>query len=202
MNLTAPIILASTSQWRRQIFKQVGIEADLCSPVCDEEEIKEQLRAENKKISADELALALTRAKALGVSTANPEAYVIAGDQTCSCEGLTFDKPKDIDEAATNLKFFSGKEISLHTGICIFHQGEELWSTVDEPKLQLRHISDEEIRSYLEQEPYALTTCASFVYEGPAIHFFDKIEGTHFSICGVPVLPLSAKLQELNILNY
>lgn len=202
MNLSAPIILASTSQWRRQIFQQIGIEAELSAPFCDEEEIKTQLREENPNISAGDLALALTRAKALSVSTANPEAYVIAGDQTCECDGNTFDKPKDINEAFKNLKFFSGKEIKLYSGICIFHQGKELWSTIDTPKLKFRHISDEQIKSYLDQDAYALTTCASFTYEGVGIHMFEKIDGAHFSICGVPVLPLSAKLQELNILNY
>lgn len=202
MKLSEPVILASTSKWRQQIFNQVGIDAELAEPLVDEEALKADLRRENPKISAKELALSLTKAKALTVSTAHPEAYVIAGDQTCFCDGKTFDKPKDKDEAFENIKFMTGKNAVLNTGICIFHQGQEVWSTVDQPKFKLRHLSDEEIRAYIDQDPYALTTCASFTYESQGIHLFDKIEGCHFSICGVPILPLSAKLRDLGILSY
>ncbi len=148
------------------------------------------------------LASALAQAKALAVSRDRIDAWVIGSDSVVSCQGRWFSKPRDRDEAAEHLRFFSGQKILLTSAVALAHGGAVDWSHSDCAPLQVRVLSERFIAAYLDSEWPAVSYCVGvFRMEGPGVQLFDSIEGSHFTILGMPLLPLLAALRERGIIS-
>jgi septum formation protein len=186
-----PLILASTSAIRRQMLDAAGIEYQAVRPQVDEEELKLGLT------QAKEIAERLAGAKAVSV----PGEWVIGSDSVVSCGGRLFSKPRDRKEAAEHLRFFSGKPMQLASAVAVA-RGETLdWSHVETARLDVRALSDTFIADYLDAEwPEVGYTVGVFRLEGRGVQLFDRIEGDHFSILGMPLLPLLGALRERGLL--
>jgi septum formation protein len=181
------LILASGSSIRRQLLEQAGIGHGIVKPDVDESALKAK--------GAD--ALALAEAKALSVSAIHPDEWVIGSDSMIHVEGRSFSKPADRAEAAGHLRFFSGKMMTLTSAVALARNERVEWSVADEARLQVRRLSGAFIDSYLDQEWPDVGHCVGvFRLEGAGVQLFDRIDGSYFTILGMPLLPLLGALRE------
>jgi septum formation protein len=157
-----------------------------------------------KRAIADprELALDLAAAKALAVSSARPEALVIGSDSVVAADGRRFDKPRDHGEAAEHLRSFSGQTMALTSAAALVRGGSVEWSHAQTASLHVRTLSEAFIQSYLDAEWPEVAYCVGvFRLEGRGVQLFDRIEGDHFTILGMPLLPLLGALRERRVVQ-
>jgi septum formation protein len=184
------LILASASPIRRSMLEQAGISFTIQPANVDE-------RAEKRNHSNPaELARALAETKALSVSGNRLEDWVIGSDSVVAVGGIRFDKPRDRSQAAEHLRFFSGKEMVLTSAVAIARNGASEWLHCDSAILRVRPLSEAFIEHYLEAEWPEVGYCVGvFRLEGPGIQLFQSIEGSYFTILGMPLLPLLNELR-------
>lgn len=138
----------------------------------------------------------LAAAKALSVSHKQPIDLVIGADQILALDDLVLHKPKSPREAQARLNQLSGRSHRLHTAFALAIKGEILASHSEIATLTVRHLEATEIEALIAQDPNgALDTPGAYKLETPGIQIFEKIEGDHFAILGLPLLPLLAALR-------
>ncbi|WP_338467289.1 Maf family protein [Novosphingobium sp. ZN18A2] len=187
------IVLASQSASRKAMLDAAGVPYEARTSSCDEAELKRELIA----VPASEIALVLAEAKAMCVSVSMPGRLVLGGDSLVEVGGRLFDKPKDRKEAAEHLRFFSGKEMHLVAAAALLRDGRVTWRHADVAKLRVRQLTDSFIDSYLDSEWPAVSGCVGvFRIEALGVQLFENIEGSHFTVLGMPLLPLLGALRE------
>ncbi|HEU5067237.1 MAG TPA: Maf family protein [Sphingomicrobium sp.] len=189
------LILASASAIRRSMLEQAGVEFVIQPGTVDE--------TEEKRNHSDpvQLASALAEAKALSVSRDRLDEWVIGSDSVVSVCGRRFDKPSDWGEAAEHLRFFSGKEMVLTSAVALAHNGVADWLHCDSAHLKVRPLSERFIERYLDAEWPEVGYCVGvFRLEGPGVQLFEAIDGSYFTILGMPLLPLLEALRERGLL--
>ena len=168
-----------------------GVSYDAMKPDVDETEIKR--RFDDPAQIAGELAAA----KACSIVGD----WVIGSDSMVSVEGRLFDKSKDRDEAAEHLRSFSGKAMTLTSAVAIARNGAEDWRHVESAGLQVRPLSEAFIESYLDAEWPEVGYCVGvFRLEGRGVQLFESIQGDHFTVLGMPLLPLLSALRTRGLL--
>lgn len=183
------LILASTSPIRAQLLRAAGVAFDVAAPAVDEDAVK-------AAHCGDGAALALGLAEAKAGSVAAPGALVLGSDSTLSVDGTLFSKPRDRAEAALHLARFSGRTMLLASAAALVRDGAVVWRTVDTATLQVRDLSPRFIESYLDAEWPEVAYCVGvFRMEGRGVTLFDRVEGSHFTILGLPLLPLLGALR-------
>jgi septum formation protein len=183
----APLVLASQSRTRQDLLASAGIPFEAMPAAIDERAIEAQLIGVGA--GASETAVHLSLAKALKISAKMPGRMVIGADQTLCFDGRLFAKAADLAAARAQLELLSGKTHELHSGCCAVRGGQVLFETVSVARLSCRKLSPEFIETYLAQ------ACASgsagiYQIEGLGIQLFEAIEGDHFTVLGLPLLPL------------
>lgn len=173
-----------------------GVAYEAQTPDVDEAALKAKLSG------PDAIACELARAKALSVSSRQPDDWVIGSDSVVSVEGRTFNKPTSRDEAADHLRFFSGKTMELTSAVALAEGKATDWSRTETARLLVRPLSDAFIDSYLDAEWPEVGYCVGvFRLEGRGVQLFDAIEGDHFTILGMPLIPLLGALRERGMLS-
>jgi septum formation protein len=189
------LILASTSAIRRQMLSAAGVEFEATASDVQEDKVKAQSR------NHDEIARRLAAAKAETVSASRPDDWVIGSDSVIAVEGRIFGKPRDRDEAANHLRFFSGKEMRLTSAVALALGGGADWCHRETARLQVRNLSDAFIAYYLDAEwPEVGYTVGVFRLEARGVQLFERIDGDHFTILGMPLIPLLGALRERGLL--
>ena len=189
-----PLILASTSPIRLHLLAQAGVEVLALAPQIDEETVKQSHDGD-----ASSLALYLAKAKALSLD--RPSDWIIGSDSTVTVDGRLFSKPGDRAEAARHLGQFSGKQMILSSAVALARDGVIEWSHIDRATLNVRTLSPGFIDSYLDEEWPDVAYCVGvFRMEGRGATLFDSVEGSHFTILGLPLLPLLGGLREKGIM--
>jgi septum formation protein len=189
------LILASGSSIRRQMLEDAGVEFEVARPDIDEDAAKKGQTEPNK------VAVELARAKALAVSASQPGDWVIGSDSVVAAGGRLFNKPASREEAAKHLRFFSGQTMQLTSGVALARDGRVDWSDVEVAQLTVRQLSDEFIGSYLEAEwPEVGHTVGVFRMEARGVQLFQAIAGDHFTILGMPLIPLLNALRQRGVL--
>ncbi|HAU22200.1 MAG TPA: septum formation protein Maf [Erythrobacter sp.] len=187
------LILASKSQSRRAMLDAAGVEYRSIPTDLDERAVE----AELDNCTAGELAEALSVAKAHAVSSQFPDDLVLGSDSLVVCDGRRFDKPASRESAAEHLRFFSGKVMELHSAAALLRAHSCEWSHSECAKLFVRELSEGFIRSYLDAEWPEVGHCVGvFRIEARGVQLFEGIEGSHFTISGMPLLPLLGALRE------
>lgn len=185
-----PLILASTSPIRLHLLTQAGVAVTALAPRVDERRIERDHPGD-----APGMALRLAEAKALSLD--RPGDLVIGSDSTLSVAGRSFSKPADRAEAERHLAFFSGKRMVLTSAVALARDGELVWRHADTATLQVRPLSPAFIEAYLDAEWPAVAYCVGvFRMEGRGVTLFEAVEGSHFTILGLPLLPLLGALRE------
>ncbi len=193
------VTLASGSASRRNLLANAGVDASMVRPGVDEEALKAALRAEG--VPVRDQAMALAEMKAVRVSQCT-DGLVIGGDQMLSLGDEAFDKPKDLAGAIDHLRRLSGKAHTLETALVVCEQGAPVWRYLARPRLQMRHLSETFIESYVGRCGEALlSTVGAYQLESLGSQLFTQIEGDYFSILGLPLLPLLDYLRIRGVLE-
>jgi septum formation protein len=186
------LILASTSAIRRQMLDAAGVEYRSKKPDVDEDRLKAELS------DAREIASRLAAAKAESISSSD---WVIGSDSVVQSGDRLFSKPRDREEAAEHLRYFSGKTMLLTSAVALARDGKTDWSHSETARLEVRPLSEAFIATYLDAEwPEVGYTVGVFRLEARGVQLFSRIEGDHFTILGMPLLPLLGALRDRGLL--
>jgi septum formation protein len=193
-----PLILATQSRARKMLLGNAGISFEAVPADIDERAIQK-----DSGLSAPgEIAGLLAREKANFITARNPGRYVVGADQTLALGDRLFSKPAGRDQAAAQLRLLAGATHELHSAAAVARDGKILFSEVSIARMTMRQLSDEEIQTYLDAAGDAVTTSVgAYQLEGLGVHLFERIEGDHFTILGLPLLPLLAYLRGQGLLG-
>jgi len=184
-----PLVLASGSATRADMLRAAGLAFEVVVPRVDEEALKAGLLAEGA--SARDVADALAEMKAARVSGRRPEALVLGCDQTLSCEGRLFSKPASPEEAREQLRALMGRTHKLHSAAVIFQGEQPVWRHVSEARLTMERLSDAWLDGYVARNWDSLRhSVGGYRIEEEGVRLFSRIAGDHFTILGLPLLPL------------
>ena len=194
------IILASQSSARRAMLTAAGVAFDAVSAAVEDESAKAALLSEG--LAARDMADALAEMKAIKVSSGDGQALVLGCDSVVALEdGAMLDKPRDRAEAATHLRRLSGKRHELVSAAVIAEGGRPVWRVVDRAKMHVRPLSDAFIEQYLDLEWPDIAGCVGcYRIEGLGAQLFSRIEGSHFTVLGLPLLPVLDYLRVRRVL--
>jgi septum formation protein len=193
--MPVPLLLASSSAIRRAMLEAAGVAHQAMPADIDEGAAKSRLS------DPAALALQLAKAKAEAISAQHRSDWTIGSDSVVGVDGRLFDKPASREAAAEHLRFFSGKALSLFSAVALARRGTTDWSHCESATLHVRSLSDDFIADYLTNEWPAVAHCVGvFRIEGPGVQLFDRIDGDHFTILGMPLLPLLGALRKCGIL--
>ncbi|CAN5131739.1 Maf-like protein [soil metagenome] len=188
-----PLILASGSQTRATLLRNAGVSFSVRTAAIDERAVEAPLIARGAK--PRDVAAALAEAKALAVSRQHP-GLVIGADQTLDLAGRQWSKPRSLAEAAEQSAALAGRTHALHSALAVARDGAIAWRHVESARLAMRPLTGAEIAAYIaEVGDAALTSVGAYQIEGPGIRLFERIDGDHFTILGLPLLPLLAYLR-------
>jgi septum formation protein len=191
------LILASQSSARKMLLTNAGLTFEAMPARIDERAIQR-----NSGISAPgELASLLAREKALWVSQRKAGHHVIGADQTLALGDHLFNKPADRAAAAEQIHALSGQTHALHSAIAVALSGRIMFETVAVARMTMRSLSDADIDAYLDAAGEAVTqSVGAYQLEGLGVHLFERIEGDHSTILGLPLLPLLGFLRSQHLL--
>ncbi|HEX8485162.1 nucleoside triphosphate pyrophosphatase [Sphingomonas sp.] len=187
------IVLASQSASRRAMLAAAGVSFEAQAAGVDEDAAKNALAG----LSARDLADALAELKAVKVSMRRPEMLVLGSDSVVVlADGTLLDKPVDRAEAARHLTAISGATHDLWSAAVIAEGGRAAWRHVERARMRVRTLSPAFIETYLDAEWPAIAGCVGcYRIEGPGAQLFDSIEGSQFTVLGLPLLPVLGYLR-------
>jgi septum formation protein len=196
------LLLASASPSRRKLLEAAGVRFRIVPTNVDEATLKRDLAAEGLATSPAAVAEALAAAKARSASSVFGAALVVGADQVLALDGELFDKPGDLATARTQLERLRGRTHQLFSAAALAKEGRVVWSMVDRATMMMRDFSDPFLDSYLtEADTRLCQVVGSYEIEGRGIQLFDRVEGDHFTIVGLPLLPLLAELRARGVLR-
>lgn len=196
--MTTRLVLASASPFRRTLLENTGLSFDVEPAQIDERAVQAPLG----DLNPEDVATILAEAKAQDVSDRNPGAIVIGSDQTLSLDGTIHHKPANMDEARLRLLTLSGKTHELNSAVVLAKDGETIWRHMSIARMIMRDLAPAFVGRHLSNVgDRALSSVGAYQFEGEGIQLFERIEGDYFTIIGLPLLPLLAKLRELGVID-
>lgn len=194
------VVLASASPFRRKMLEDAGVAVETARPGIDERAV--EAAVEGSGITPEELAAILAEAKALDVSERMPGRLVVGADQTLSLGDEVLHKARDMEEARRRLLALSGRTHQLNSAAVLARDGQVLWRHVGVARLTMRPLDPAFVGRHLSRVgDGVLGSVGAYQIEGEGIQLFERIEGDHFTIVGLPLLPLLAKLRELGAID-
>ncbi len=190
-SISLPIILASTSPFRRELLERLSLPFETAAPDVDES------RLENE--TAEELVRRLSESKARAIGASYP-GLIIGSDQVATVDDEILGKPGTHEQAMEQLRRLSGRSVLFLTGLCLLNSiTAELQLDVIPFRVRFRELQDEQIERYLQHDqPY---NCAgSFKSEGLGITLFEQMEGDDpTALIGLPLIRLTGMLSRVGI---
>ena len=188
------IILASGSESRKIMLKDAGLSFDVQVSDVDEDALKALIG----NMPFEKQVIALAKAKAEVISKTNPNALVIGGDQMCVMGDEVFHKPGSQEQAIINLSKLSNTTHYQHSGICIFKNSECLWEYSEKAVMTMHDLSVEEIAAYVKLEN-PIHAAGAYKYESIGCNLFKSVEGSSYTVRGMPLLPLLNTLRSFGV---
>jgi septum formation protein len=177
-----------------------GVAFEAVSADVDEGALKADLLIKGQ--GARDIARALATEKALFVSRHYADVLVLGGDSIVTVGGTLFDKPVSRDDAAEHLRAFSGRVMTLDSAAVLARDGVVVDWRSDDAHLEVRSLSEAFITAYLDQEWPAISGCVGcFRIEARGVQLFEVITGSHFTILGLPLLPVLEMLRAQEIMS-
>lgn len=184
-----PLILASSSIYRRELLTHLQIDFTCISP-----EVDEQVLAGERP---EQTALRLAQEKARKIALNNPQALIIGCDQVATLDGMQLGKPLNHDNATTQLRMMRGREVTFHSALCLLNASTGNMQAEVVPYLvRFRQLTDVQIESYLlKEQPYHCAGSAKS--EGLGIAIIEKMVGDDpNALIGLPLIKLVSMLQQ------
>ena len=192
-----PLILASQSRARQTLLANAGIDFEAVAADIDERAVQQASRL----IAPGEIAAHLAARKALAVSERRPGQFVVGADQTLALGDRLFSKPAGRPQAAEQLRALAGRTHELHSAVAVVRDGKILFADATMARMTMRQLGEAEIAAYLDEAGEAVTSSVgAYQLEGLGVHLFERIEGDHFTILGLPLLQLLAFLRSERLL--
>lgn len=188
------IILASGSESRKIMLKDAGLSFDVQVSDVDEDALKALIG----NMPYEKQVIALAKAKAEVISKTNPNSFVIGGDQMCVMGDEIFHKPGSQEQAIINLSKLSNTTHYQHSGICIFKNSECLWEYSEKAVMTMHDLSVEEITAYVKLEN-PIHAAGAYKYESIGCNLFKSVEGSSYTVRGMPLLPLLNTLRSFGV---
>ncbi|OAN18357.1 septum formation inhibitor Maf [Photobacterium jeanii] len=181
--MSQPLLLASTSPFRKSLLEKFGYPFDTASPDTDETPLAGE--------TASALVTRLAEQKAKACAADHPEHLIIGSDQVCVIDGQILGKPLTSEKACQQLAMASGKTITFYTGLSLYNAKTQQAQTICEPfHVHFRQLTEGEIARYVEREQ-PLYCAGSFMCEGLGITLFDRLEGRDpNTLIGLPLIAL------------
>lgn len=192
------LVLASTSTARRAALTAAGVPHDVAVPDIDEREVAAALH----DITPATLAATLAQKKALAIG-GGPGVLVLGCDQLLETDaGAVLSKPVSIAEARDQLTALRGRTHHLISAAAIAEEGDVVWRGTETVAMRMRPFGDAFLDDYLAGEADHVLRCVGgYRIEAAGAQLFDAIEGSHWAILGLPLLPLLAYLRERGVLE-
>jgi septum formation protein len=192
------LILASQSRARQMLLTNAGIAFEAVPADIDERAVQQA----SGLTAPSDIAALLAREKALWVSSRQVSKYVIGADQTLALGDRLFSKPAGRAQAAEQLRALAGRAHELHSAIAVARDGKILFAEIAIARMTMRPLDEAGIDAYLDAAGEAVTSSVgTYQLEGLGVHLFERIEGDHFTILGLPLLPLLAFLRSEQLLG-
>lgn len=194
-----PLVLASGSRTRRTLLVDAGIDPEIVAPDVDERAIE----AGSGSFSPVELAACLARAKALAVASRMPERVVLGADQVLELDGDILHKAGSEMRLRAQLARLQGRTHRLHSAAAVAWAGN-LALVQASAALTMRSLDDNAIERYvaLAGADRLAASVGGYQIEGLGLHLFERIEGDHATILGLPLLPVLAQLRSMECLAF
>jgi septum formation protein len=193
-----PLILASQSRARQALLANAGINFEAVAAEIDERAVQQ-----GSGLSAPgEIAALLAHEKALSVSARLSGRFVVGADQTLALGERLFSKPASRARAAEQLRALASRSHELHSAVAVARDGKILFADATVARMTMRRLGEAEIDAYLDAAGEAVTSSVgAYQLEGLGVHLFERIEGDHFTILGLPLLQLLAFLRSERLLG-
>ena len=190
--MSRPLILASTSPYRRELLSRLGLPFSVANPETDETPLPSE--------SPEALSLRLAEAKARAVAGDFPDALIIGSDQVATTQGRIYGKPGNRERAIAQLRELSGQTVNFFTGLCLLDARSGRAEVRGVPTLvTFRTLSDGEIERYLDREP-AYNCAGSAKSEGLGIALLQSLRGDDpNALVGLPLIALCDLLRQHGI---
>jgi septum formation protein len=193
----APLVLASQSESRRELLSAAGIPHEVVPADIDERLIERRMGA----ATPPEVAQLLAREKSLAVSLRCPGTFVVGADQTLSAGEHRFSKPGSRAQARQQLMMLRNRAHELHSALAIARDGAVLFAHIEVARLFMRNFSEAFLDAYLDRIGSAATvSVGAYQLEKLGIQLFERVEGDHFVILGLPLLSLLRFLRGAGLL--
>jgi len=190
------LILASGSAARRTLLEAAGLIFDVIPANIDEEKIRDDIVGATANVEGNDIASVLAAEKARLISIEHPNALVVGADQVLTLGGRFFSKARNLTEAREILSMLRGRTHELVSAVALARKGEVHWQTSTTAEMTMRSFSDEFLGCYLEKMgERALQIVGCYEIEGSGVQLFEEIDGDHFTILGIPLLELLARLR-------
>src|SRR6202140_2280793 len=193
-----PFILGAQNRARPMLLASAGLDCEAVPAEIDERAIQQR-----SGLSAPgDIAALLAREKALFVSSRKPGRFVVGADQTLALGTRLFSKPAGRAQAAEQLRALSGHRHELHSAVAVARDGKILFEAMAVAGMTMRQLGEADIEAYLNEAGDAVTSSVgAYQLEGLGVHLFERIEGDHFTILGLPLLSLLDFLRNARLLT-
>lgn len=192
-----PLVLASQSRVRRVVLEAAGLPVEVRSADLDER----ALETEAGESDPSAIAALLAQRKAMAVAADMPGRIVVGADQTLALNGERFNKPDGLEAAADQLRMLRGRTHALHSAVAVVHGGSVQFTEVAVARLTMRDFSEDFLVRYLATAGDAVThSVGGYQLEGLGSQLFEQVDGDHFTVLGLPLLPLLAFLRRQRLL--
>jgi nucleoside triphosphate pyrophosphatase len=192
-----PLVLASRSVARRAVLEAAGVAVEIRPATLDERAIE----ARAGPAGADQVASLLAREKARAAAAGCPGRVVLGADQTLALGEQRFSKAADPAGAREQLCVLRGRTHTLHSALAVVRDDAVLFEHVDAARLTMRAFSDEFLDRYLDAVgEAAMASVGGYQLEGLGVQLFERVEGDHFTVLGLPLLPLLDWLRRAGLL--